>query len=119
MLDQLLDRFGVRVVTLLHHRVGGEALGVWRICRLKNLPKGADHPRARRHFLDDDRIRADPGALANRETAEHLRASADDHTRAERGMTLGAGLERSPAESHALVDRAAVADHRGLADHHA
>jgi hypothetical protein len=34
-------------------------------------------------------------------------------------MALGAGHQRGAAQGHALVDGAVVADHGGLADHHA
>ena len=40
--------------------------------------RDADHGRARRDVLGDDRVGADLGALADLDRAEHLRARADD-----------------------------------------
>jgi hypothetical protein len=50
--------------------------------------------------------------------AQHLGASTDHHVLAQRRMPLGALVERGSAQRHALVNRAAVADFCGFANHH-
>ena len=57
---------------------------------LDDARRVADRRRAGGHRLDDDRARADAGAVADREAAEHLRVGADDHALAERRMALRA-----------------------------
>ena len=64
-------------------------------------------------------LRADARAIADGEAAQHLGAGADDHAAAQRGVALGALVQRGAAQRHALVDGAVVADLGGLADDHA
>ena len=53
--------------------------------------------------------------ITDLERAEHLRARADHHVAAERGVPLAAVLAGT-AERHALIDGAVIADLRSLAD---
>src|SRR6185503_12305685 len=115
--DQLLQRLGVRVLLLEHHRVRSEAVGPHAV--FDDAAGNADHRGAGEHGLHHHRVRADARVVADGEAAEDLGAAADDHALPQGGMTLRTALERSAAERHALVDGAAVADLRGLADHHA
>ena len=78
----------------------------------------ADHGRARRHVLDDDRVGADLGAVADRDRAEQLGAGADGDVVAEGRVALAA-LEAGAAQRHPLVEGHPLADLGGLADHHA
>ena len=75
----------------------------------------ADDGRVRRHVVDDDGVRADLRAVADRDRPEQLRARADRHVVLDRRVAL-AGREAGAAERHALVERHVVADLRRLAD---
>ena len=96
--------------------VSGPSTG--RPSTLHRVPGVADDGRARRHVLDDDRVGADLGPVADRDRAEQLRAGADRDVVADRRVALAA-LETGAAEGHPLVERHPVADLRRLADHHA
>src|SRR5207245_2463073 len=78
----------------------------------------ADDNGVRRDFPHDDRPGADPAAGADLERADDLRAGADDHVVAERGMALLA-LEAGAAERDTLEERDVLADLGRLSDHHA
>ena len=83
------------------------------------LGRDADHRRARRDVLGDDRIGADLGAFADLDRPEHLRARADHDAVAQRRVALAAdaGGRVGAAERDVLVDGDVVADLGGLADH--
>src|SRR5262245_8974382 len=100
MLDQLLDRLGVRVVVLLDDRIGREALRLLRVTRVVlDDPAGdANHGRARRDLLDDDGVRADTRTVADGEAAEHFRAGAHHYALSQSRMALRAAIERGAAE---------------------
>ncbi len=111
-------------VVVLRHAIGGKShfrgcclafgigMGLDDACRVANR-SGAG-----RHRLGDHGVGADLGTIADREAAQHLRAGADDHILANRRMALGTLVQRRAAQRDAVVDRAAVADLGGLADHH-
>src|ERR1043165_4661920 len=83
-------------------------------------PAGEPHARgAGGDPLPHHGMRADLRPGADHEPAEHLGASADYYTGSERRMALRAAVERRAAERHGLIDGAAVAPFRRLADHHA
>src|SRR5919108_1968778 len=119
MLDELLDRLGVGVGLLLHYGVSGEARGLLGVFALHHSRGDSDHRGTGWHFLDDNRVRADTRAVADGKAAEDLRPRANDHAGTERRMALGSRIKRRAAESHPLVNRAAIADFGGLADDHA
>src|SRR5688572_19992928 len=120
MVDQGLQRLQVRVFLVRRHAVGGEMrLFLVRDALLDFAPGYAYDRGARRHFLQHHRVRTDPRAVADGEAAEHLGARANHYALAERRVALGAAIQRSAAERHALVNSAVVADFRRLADHYA
>ena len=79
---------------------------------------GGDTDRGRilRHFLKHHGARGDPRSVPDLEGTEHLCARADQDVISDRGMAFP-GVLTGAAEGHALIDRAVVADFRGLADH--
>ena len=114
-LRERLDRLGDRVGQVDPVGVGAldpPALDLDRVAGV------ADHGRARRHVLDDDRVGADLGAVADRDRAEQLGAGADGDVVAEGRVALAA-LEAGAAQRHPLVERHPLADLGRLADHHA
>src|SRR5207244_12302799 len=82
-----------------------------------NTARYPDHRRAGRHFLHHDRVGSDSSPVAYLDTAEHLGTGANDDALSQGRMPLGPAVERGAAKGHALVDRAAVADLGGFADH--
>src|SRR5438309_2290581 len=76
----------------------------------------ADDGGVRRDVCDDHAVRADLGAVADRDRTEQLRARADRDVVLLSWVAL-ARLEAGAAERDALVERDVVADLRGLADH--
>ena len=68
-----------------------------------------------RHFLEDDRARADLGVLSDREGSEDLGACAHHNIVLERRMSLPLFLP-GPAQGHALVKCDIVSDHGRLSD---
>ena len=76
-----------------------------------------DHGGVGRNLLDDHRVRADLAVVANREGTEDLGSGPDDDVVAQGRMTLLLG-PGGPAEGHAVVKGAVVADFGGFPDHH-
>src|SRR5207244_4502701 len=70
VLDELLDRLGVGIGLLLHHRVRGEARSLLGVFALHHARRDADHRGAGRYFLHHHRVRADARAIPDGETAE-------------------------------------------------
>src|SRR5690242_2100635 len=103
---------------LLHDRICREARRL-RFLALDHSTWNANHGRPGCNFLHDDGVRADARALADGEAAEDLGTCTDNHARAKRRMAFLTAIERRAAERHALVNRAAVADLRRLADNDA
>jgi hypothetical protein len=124
VVDQAAHRLRQRVV-VLRDAVGGEAHlvgGLLAALASSGWMMRAGMPTAvapGRHRLDHHRVAAHLGAIAHGEAAQHLGAGAHHHVAAQRGMPLGALVERGAAQRDALVDGAAVADLGRLADHHA
>ena len=86
---------------------------------LYKVGRVADGCGAGRYGLQHYGVGTDLGVFADREAAQHFGAGADDDAALQRGVALGAGVQRGAAERDALVDGAVVADFRGFADHHA
>ncbi len=82
------------------------------------VPRVADDGGLRRHIGDHHRVGAHLRPVAHRDRAEQLRPRADRDVVLERRMALSAG-ESGAAQRHPLVERHAVADLGGLADHDA
>src|SRR5581483_12326783 len=119
VLDELLDRLGVGIGLFLHHRVSRETGRLLGLPALYHARRDADHRRAGRHFLHHHRVGADARAVADLEAAEDLGARADDDAGTQGRVALGARIKRRAAKRHALVNRAAIAHFRRLADNHA
>ena len=106
-LRERLDRLGDRVGQVDPVGVGAFEPAAFDPHRVAGV---ADHGRPRRHVLDDDRVGADLGAVADRDRAQQLGAGADRDVVAEGRVALAA-LEAGAAQGHPLVERHAVADH--------
>ena len=118
VLDQLLNGLGVRVVVLQDHRVRGESAGVLRHLppRGRGMPTTVAPAGTAFTTTEFEPMRAPSPTVK----PPRILAPPPTTTPApERRVALRAALERGAAQRHALVDGAAVADFRGLADHHA
>ena len=71
------------------------------------------------HGLEHHRIGANFGAIAHLKAAQHLGPGGYHHVLPQRRMALRPFVERGAAQGHAVVNRAAIANHRRLANHHA
>ncbi len=114
-LGERLDRVGDRVRQVDPVGVGPLGPPAFDPDRVAGI---ADHGRAGRHVLDDDRVGADLGAVGDGDRAEQLGPGADGDVVAQGRVAL-AGLEAGAAQRHPLVEGHATADLGGLADHHA
>src|SRR5688572_11283967 len=92
------------------------------------LRRGLRDARVRGHAVREPDVAADDAAAADRDAPEHGRARVDRHVVlddrvARLALDQAAGglvdLEALRAERHALVERDAITDDRGLADHDA
>src|SRR3546814_9965394 len=87
--------------------------------RLVHDPRrNADDRCARRHFLDDDRVRADARVRSDGEWPEDLGAGADHDAIAQRRMSL-ALVPADTAERHAVIEGDVLADLRSFTNDHA
>src|SRR5450830_1736579 len=124
LINQTVQRLRQGIVTIRGHTICRKhacSSLLARILRhlLHDARRVTNGSGARRHLFDNHGVRADLGAVADGETAQHLRTGADDHAAAQRRMTFGALIKRSTAQRHTLINRTVVADFRGLTDHHA
>src|SRR5215469_3911117 len=117
LVQQAAERARYRVRNVAANRIGlKHRLAVRRRPPAGDLPRRvADHRGAVGNFAEDDGGRADAGALADAERSKYLRVRTDNNAVAEGRMTLFL-TQRGPAERHALIKRAVVADFGGLAD---
>src|SRR6476660_3945724 len=117
VIDQLVNRFGDRVINVAADRIGRKPAFVARL--LGDDARGyADRCRARRHILDYHRVRADARTVPDLDRPQDLGAGAEHDPVAQRRVPL-ALVPRGAAERDAVVKRAVVTDLRGFADHHA
>src|SRR6267378_2847137 len=124
VIEQALHRLGQWVILRLgSHGVGGESqfrrlLLAGLILLVENDPRRGSHRgRAGGNVFHDHGVRTDFRALSDDDGPEHLRPRTDDDPLPERRVAL-AFVPRSPAERHAVVQSAVVAQLCGLADHH-
>ena len=82
------------------------------------VSRHADNRGVRVDVADNHAIGPDLRSVADRDRPEKLGAGADRHVVLDRGVAL-AGREAGAAKRHALIERDAVADAGGLADHDA
>src|SRR3989338_8766160 len=85
---------------------------------LGDAPRNADNGRIGRDILNDHRIGAYVGIVADCDVAEDFGPGPDDNGIAERGMAL-AGFLAGSAQGHPLKKGHVIADYRGLADDNA
>lgn len=81
-----------------------------------DAPRDTDNRRVGFDRFDHDRPGPDAHPISDRYVAQHFGARADDHVVAERWMTLGFLMSRTP-ESDTLVEQHVIADHGGFSDH--
>ena len=80
--------------------------------------RDADHGLAGGDRLHDDGVGPDPGTVTDDDVAEDLGAGPDDDVVADGRVPLTA-LAAGAAERDLMIEVDVVADHGGLADHHA
>ncbi len=127
MIEHAIDGMGHWIGHVLRGTIGLEAdlLGDGRTLRIligplthDQMTRHTDHCGIGWHVLDDNRIGADAGTVANNNGAEDLGTGADDDIVTQRRMTL-ALLPAGTAQSDTVLQRAIVAYLRRFTNHHA
>ena len=89
------------------------------IAGLHDARRVANSSGTSRHRLDDNRVAAHPCAVAHDKTTQHLGARTHHHPPAQRGMALGALVQRCASQRYSMIDGAIVTHFGRLTNHHA